>query len=537
MAEAATELARHGEECGHEAPSGLPELSDDSDEDPELLEDDGKGGYIESTQHRRGAWRGAVGAPPPFAVFQYPLLQVSSRDTLTRTEATLNLLTNLLGAGLLAMPRAIASAGLITGVALMALMAVANRYTLLLVLQTKETMLQDGTSYPELGRHFFGQGGLLVVVSANLLFSGGILTVYLITLTDVLCQFAVLSDMSQAALVVLAALLCAPGALLRSLRHVAVLSAACMAGVALLVVSLLAVCLGDLLQQAPDAATPLDVGQHGDSRNVELFIGDPRLLFPSASLFALQFSVQAGGVEVLSRLAPDEGTADNGHEASTFPAAQGISKVAFCIAVVVSASVGSVAYIRFGNGVQGDVLLDFDLSEQYAILTVARVVYGLVVTCSFAFVMVPCRFAVLDLFFLHRRYSDAINDAVPVGKFRYVTVGVLLVCAFVAWLVSDLAQMLEFVGVWATMALAFVLPCAFFVELRRRQENMPVFSAANMLPLGLVLFGVLVSAFNGAELILGFLGRWDDPIASGASGDRAIVQDLSGAMLGGNASN
>ena len=40
-------------------------------------------------------------------------------------------------------------------------------------------------------------------------------------------------------------------------------------------------------------------------------------------------------------------------------------------------------------------------------------------------------------------------------------------------MVTDLSEVLKFVAVWATMALAFILPCSFLIELRRRQEGVP----------------------------------------------------------------
>jgi len=487
----------------------------------------GPGGGLTSALRRRGGRSG--GTPAPFAALQYPLLQTSKDDMQTRAEATLNLLNNLLGAGLLSMPYAMASAGLLTGLALMAVVAVANRYTLLLVLKMSEAVLEEN-SYPEIGRHVFGQHGLLAVLAAYLLFTGGILTAYLIAITDILQQLTWLSGAPRLVLVFLAVLICAPGATLRSLRHVALLSGVCMLGVCALVVTLTAVCIGDLFSPAQSNA-PIDYeGRPGD---VDLFRFDPRRLLAGCALFALQFSVQAGGIEVLSRIRPDERSDPAGAEAdvggggddtSSVPAAEGISKVAFSIAGAFSAVIGSAAYLRFGDKVKGDVLLNFGPTAPQNALTVARVAYGFVVTCSFAFIMVPCRFAALDVFALRRRdHVGETGDAVPAEKFRRVTAAILAACSAVAWLVPDLARMLELVGVWATMALAFVLPCAFFLELRRRQEGLAVLSPANALPLGLVAFGILVAVVSGVDGILG-VARGSAP--GGASGHRAVVHDL-----------
>ena len=103
----------------------------------------------ETPSQSRSRWK------PDMALF-YPLLRLKQRQS--RCEATFNLLNNLMGAGLLTMPRAMADAGLISGLALMGILALANRYTMLQVLWMSHSVLSsEECSYPELGRHVFGQ--------------------------------------------------------------------------------------------------------------------------------------------------------------------------------------------------------------------------------------------------------------------------------------------------------------------------------------------------------------------------------------------
>jgi len=557
----------------------------------ELSESELGGSKVAASVFSRRTGGGVKSLPAPFAAVVYPLLRLGDGDAQTRTEATLNLLNNLLGAGILAMPQAFAHAGLITGLALMGVIALANRYTLLMVLQLSETHLEE-SSYPEIGRHVFGQRGLLAVLATYLLFTGGILSAYVIAITDIFRQAEALQWMPRFVLVAMATLVVMPGAMLRSLRQVALLSAICMVGVCVLAVVLIAVCVGDALSPRLVNAPIEDPSRAGD---VDLFRGDPRRLLAGAALFALQFSVQAGGIEVLSRIAPDAGedeaqgrsvglrnrgdscdsaseerspTSDevdhadqpwedsdarggadtntgggrvphgprtsghashthqtsafarsNGHshspmlgtQSSSLVAADGVSQVAFLAAFAVSAVIGVAGYLRFGDRVRGDVLLSFSerpSAESSPALAVARLAYGFVVVTSFAFVMVPCRCAALDVFALRRRdhtsqHADMSNSTGD--KLYRVNACILCVCAGVAWLVSDLAELLEFVGIWATMALAFILPCAFLVELRRRQEGLPLVSKRNALPLGLMGFGAAVAAMSVLEVVASWL--------------------------------
>lgn len=394
------------------------------------------------------------------------------------------------------MPKAFAHAGMLSGMVLLVAMAVANRYTLLLMLWMSGRTLED-RSYPEIGRNVFGRQGLVAVLLAYLLFTGGILTSYLIALIDVLQQLPYVGDAPRGVLVCVALLLCAPGAMLRSLRHVAWLSGVCMAGVCTLTLVLTFVCIGDVFSPSVVNAPIEEPMRPGD---VDLVRTELWGLMKGAALFALQFSVQAGGIEVLSSVGCDEHIAQDGevvddallYQTTSIPQAERITRNAYVIAASLSAAIGCAGYLRFGDHVDGDVLLSLAgrSAAPSSVLLLARVSLGFVVTCSFAFIMVPCRCATLDIFAQHRSSTD--HGVVPYQTFRRVTVGILAVCWFIAFLVPDLASMLEFVAVWATMALAFVFPCAFLIEMRRREEGVPIFSSMNALPLSLTAFAVAV---------------------------------------------
>eukprot|EP00439_Symbiodinium_sp_Y106_P013330 s5932_g1.t3 len=281
----------------------------------------------------------------------------------------------------------------------------------------------------------------------------------------------------------------------KSLRHVALVSAVCMLGVCCLVVILTCVCVGDVLSPNLVNAPVEDPGRPGD---VDILRGDFRRLLSGAALFSLQFSVQAGGIEVLSHLGP-EGDQDDEEVVAPLMAAEDISQIAFLIALVFSAVTGTAAYLRFGDKVAGNVLLDFSPVAPYLPLMLSWISYGFVVICSFAFIMVPCRSAAVDVFALGRRNDSGGPEALPKDKFHSLNAVILAICGLVAWLISDLSKVLTFVGVWATMALAFVLPGAFTIELRRRQEGMPLVCAANIVPILLIAFGLLVAFTSTLE--------------------------------------
>ncbi|CAK9104767.1 unnamed protein product [Durusdinium trenchii] len=461
------------------------------------------------SQPRPSRWQ------PGMALF-YPLLRLGQRQS--RCEATFNLLNNLLGAGLLAMPRAMADAGLISGLALMGILALANRYTMLQVLWMSHSVLSsEECSYPELGRHVFGQKGLAAVLAAYLLLTLGILSSYLMVIVDLL---NLTLPAPRAVQVCLAVLICLPGASLRSLKQVALVSVVCMLGVCCLVVVLTTVSVSDVLSEDLVNAPIETPGRPGD---VDLFRGDIGRFFSGAALFSLQFSVQAGGIEVLSRLDSEQQEAQEAPASmSSLLAAESITEVAYTIALLLSATLGTAAYLRFGDRVAGNVLLDFSPTTSYWPLMASWVSYAFVVVCSFAFIMVPCRLAALDVFALRRRDSGAPQDTLPKERFFSLTAGILGICALVAWICTDLSEVLKFVGVWATMALAFILPCSFLIELRRRQEGVSWISSANWLELLLIAFGVSVAVISTVDWLTPHLAA----PAQGALGQRTFVPDL-----------
>jgi len=492
-------------ECRPEIDSGGPEdtyeTQGDSIEQPEEQLD---GGLSSALRNRGGRPAAAL---LHFSALNYPLLKIADDDLQTPVEAALNLMNNLLGAGILVMPRAFADAGLFTGLLLMLLVATANRFTLHLILQMSKSSAED-QSYPEIGRHVFGQLGFIVVLLCYLLYTGGILVAYLIALADILEQLVFGSSVGRFGLICLGILLVAPGALLKSLKAVALLSGVCMAGVCTLVVTLSGVCIYQVLWPEEYVS---ELPHDEISSHVHGTPSGASQVLRSISLFALQFSVQAGGIEVLNNVAREEahqcqnadenGSDSDGYEASGISKAQAISKRAFVIAAAFSGIIGMAGYLRFGSEVEGDILLNFSKGTSRRTLLISNVAYGFVLTASFAFIIVPCRHAAVDILSLRRRSTAVVGEGWAAVPFHKVTFGILGICGVVAWLVPNLADMLQFVGVRATMALAFILPCAFRLELKRRQEGISILSPSNALPLMLITFGCGVIACSTFDFL------------------------------------
>lgn len=499
-----------------EAPENAPDSLEDDDIENVVR------GDLASVLRQRG------GRPPgvqaPLVVLQYPLVKLSEGDLQTPTEAALNLLNNLLGSSIMMLPKAFSNVGLLNGVIIMMLMALANHFTLLLVVRLALSAgPEQEPSYQEIGKRVFGRYGVFAVLISYLIFCGGCLVALTIALADTLQQLLESAlggpvSVPRFLFVTCAVLLCTPGSLLKSLKSVALLSGVCLVGVMTIVVLLTAVCLRDVLSSdEPPGATTIHQGASSPESHlgsltqagaVHLMLMDPGGLFMTTSLFALQFSIQAGGIEVLTRLSPSNDAEDSQSEGYEIEpsAPERISKVAFLLGLILGGTCGVAGYLRFGDQVKGNVLQNFDPDMHFIPLTLIRVAYTFVCITSHGFVIVPCRFAAYDLFGLRRRgVSD--QDAVPPQVFRKVAGVILAACAVFAWIIPDLAQMFNYVGVWATMAIAFILPSAFQIEQRRRQECLPYLSGENLLPMALIAFGLSVMVGNSCWWLFDVAGR------------------------------
>jgi len=327
-----------------------------------------------------------------------------------------------------------------------------------------------------------------------------------------------------------AVLLCTPGSFLKTLRGVAFLSGICMVGVVTIVVTLSAVCLGDVLWPASEVINGVGVVYNQSSTTattaaevpdnaVHWMLMDPRGLFATTSIFALQFSIQAGGIEVLTSMKADgdEESNSDGYESNLLPAAEQITQLAFAIAALLCGTCGIAGYARFGSEVKGNVLLNFAIDDHPFSMTLIRVAYVFVITCSFSFIIVPCRFAAYDLFGLRRRnVAGDSAELISKGTFRKTTGCILLVSLVFALFVNDLADMFNYVGVWATTAIAFILPCIFQLELRRRQEGIRYTSPQNGALALLLLLGMGIIGGNACEWISAFLEQGVAKVGSDA---------------------
>merc|ERR1719323_1097785 len=123
-------------------------------------------------------------------------------------------------------------------------------------------------------------------------------------------------------------------------------------------------------------------------------------------IFGYVFASQPSGVMVLSKLEAAQRALQTGRDMDEVELEtlqeerRHVSGMAYLIAVTLGALIGGSAYSRFGRWTRGNILTScYDFQEQLwpGALTILQLGSAVMLLSSAAFVMVPLRFAVLEI--------------------------------------------------------------------------------------------------------------------------------------------
>mmetsp|Transcript_58202 Transcript_58202/g.165490 ORF Transcript_58202/g.165490 Transcript_58202/m.165490 type:complete len:432 (+) Transcript_58202:133-1428(+) len=398
----------------------------------------------------------------------------------TNGEAVTNMLNNCLGSGMLAVSLAISRSGLVVGLLLIVASALMNRFTLLLILECCSVAAVD-VSYNTVARLALGPPGRLLVMLAFMGMGFGCLVSYVDASVDAVGGLLTLSgvEFSKPALFAIAALLNVPPTFLRSLKSVATLSAVAFVGALVVVACVFIQCGGGLLRDGLPAAEA-----------IRWYPEDYGTLLAQLPTFALIFSIQAGGSIVVATL-KDSSPANTAK----------VTANAYLLAFFCNCSVGVMAYLRFLDNTQGDVLSSFP--AQSPVTIVAKFAILDLVVLSYMFMMIPCRVALLELLF---GKNEARGEA-SWAQFLGTTVVVNILALTVAFCVPNVALVIGVNGAVSANLVAWVMPALIYVRVRSRprvsgMEPRPMLSARNVPYFCLATFGL----FSMVSGLVGLLG-------------------------------
>ena len=213
----------------------------------------------------------------------------------TNSEAIVNLLNNCLGSGMLTMGYAIAKAGIIPAICMMALSAFLNRFTLLLNLHTCSLAGCDPAS-AEIGEKAFGHAGRVALILLYTVFGFLCCVSYVDAAADAIAGIAALLLGEEPPFMLTHVgcwlLLLLPTTLIRSLKAVALLSFVAFLGGIVMLTAVSAYCFTELLEKG---FPPLSSLSWGPPSLAEFGQAFPILL--------LVFSIQAREASLVSSFA------------------------------------------------------------------------------------------------------------------------------------------------------------------------------------------------------------------------------------------
>lgn len=394
------------------------------------------------------------------------LLDETGLELQTNGEATMNLLNNCLGSGMVSIGFTFSEAGILFAPLLMIASALLNTYTTILNIRSGRILECDAAT-AEIGEKTFGILGRYAFILCYLCTSFFCMVSYTDATADavsgLLALFLDEGQLPSRTTITVACwlFLLLPPTLLRSLKSVAVASFVAFLGACGLLITVVADCtLLILRSEVPDLS------------QVKLFPSDFAGALNAAPILLLIFAIQSGGTLILTTMK------DTSERNQKHVCAVGLSIVASMDSVI-----GFVCYFTFLSQVKGDVLQSFGTHDPIAV--VARVSLLVLVVLSYMFMSIPCKVTLVDLVF---QKNEAIQEA-SWAEFYFTTLVLNVAALGVALCVTDLSLVLGLCGAVCGPFISFLFPCACYMKANAMvvEGAPPVFSLRNT-PYFLVMF-------------------------------------------------
>eukprot|EP00931_Biecheleriopsis_adriatica_P087901 TRINITY_DN62303_c0_g1_i1.p1 TRINITY_DN62303_c0_g1~~TRINITY_DN62303_c0_g1_i1.p1 ORF type:complete len:504 (-),score=81.58 TRINITY_DN62303_c0_g1_i1:42-1553(-) len=389
---------------------------------------------------------------------------IGSRQT--NWEASVNLLNNCLGVGILGMAYAISQTGILVGLGLTVCSVCLNGYTLLLH-QKACKLIGCSAGGTELAEQMFGQVGrstmVLLVVFFGFFCMVAMVSALTNSFTGILSLFLPASAIpsSRGCMVLSWATLLLPPTYIRSLKDVAPLSFVAFISCLVLVTMVIATCIVRLIERGLPAFHDI---KFAPASYADFMQGLPTLLF--------MFSMQSCGAVVLATMK------DTTSRNMTRVAVQ-----SYCIVFSLDSLVGVLVYLCFLTETQADTTMNMTLPPPLtlpAVLGVVAVVAQVILLAlSYMVMIIPCKLALIEMVF---QKNEEFQEA-SWSQFYATTTAVNCAALATAMAVSNLTVLFVINGAVFTNLLAFVLPPMMFMKARasplQRGRPVPMTSPTN----------------------------------------------------------
>lgn len=427
-------------------------------------------------------------------------------------SSMINILNTILGSGMLAMPHAIASVGLIPGIMLIALSGLASGFGLNLLAYTAGP----------LGRHAsFNAASKMTYPNLAILFDTaiavkcfGVAVSYLVIIGDLMPEVAIkLFQLGEDSLlryrqtwITLAMLVIIPFCFLRRLDSLKYTSLIALFAVLYLFILVIYFFFQPTNNSAPEK---------------EWYLFDMKVEFlKKLPIYVFAFTCHQNIFAVHNEL-----------RRNTLTRVNTVIFSSIFISACVYWTVGVLGYIMFGVGASSNLLKDLDDGE---LVTIARVAVTILVTFSYALQCHPSRASFEKVFTrLHELFDDwkkgenryaplgqeseETNDALLVTEnktepapgvdldhsgakemsnmmFFSLTVGIIVVSYVIAFFVSELGLVLSFVGSTGSTTICYILPGIFYLKMTEKEPwHFYRIAAAVLVVSGLIVMPLCVA--------------------------------------------
>ncbi|CAI5741178.1 unnamed protein product [Peronospora farinosa] len=410
------------------------------------------------------------------SIVRYPK-QLDSPALHEHAEATLHLTSDVkifintciafLGSGVLGLPYAFRQCGILTG--LLTLMGVAGvtTYAMMLVVQCKYKLKQQGknvTSYGEIGYFAMGSAGSVIVNTALVISQMGFCIAYLIFIASNVNQFLNVSKQ-------LIVLVCVPPLVgLSLLKHMRELAYVALFADFMCIFGLLVVLNIDLTYMEYDHD---DIEVIGVVSAIPFFFGVANYCFEGVGMvLSLENSMRNK---------------------------RNFTPILVSTVVIISslyATFGICGYLAFGNETNAVITLNFDGGGSLAILVKVSLCLGLFFTYP---VMLFPVFEVLQPMMVRGQRLESPQPSQTKGII--LRVGIVLVTAVIAAGIPDFGWFISFVGSTCCSLLAFILPAFFHLCLFRDEPPTCTNRLRQFFLCAMMVLGFVMLCAGGFEVI------------------------------------
>jgi solute carrier family 38 (sodium-coupled neutral amino acid transporter), member 2 len=400
----------------------------------------------------------ALAAAAPSSKAAPSALEVRSEASLFGT--TMNMATNVVGAGLLSLPWCLKEASLVPGLVLMILIAGLAALSVLVICAASD--LAGGVStFKELGEKAAGKGfGVFIQVVVALYTLGSCIS-YCVLLMDFWPDIlrALSGESGQwwesrwFVIVIAGSLILLPLSLARDLSNFAWTSSAA--------VGCILMTVGILIWRGTDP-TGWD--------SVEVF-NMTSGTFAALPILSVASTMHYNGIRYYREIV---------EEHRNLRSMAIVTLSAFGICTVAYAASSAAGYAAFGVNTESDVLenfaTDLGLVEGRVALAV-RVAFGIVVICTYPLALHPLRAAIFTL--LPPELACCRRTVQTSSLYIAVTVFLVIATCTIGWLVPKVSVVLDYKGALAGSCIVFIAPGVMYAALKLRKSSSSSFPSIN----------------------------------------------------------